>query len=463
MKNVGKISDAEIIVDGLTVIAAPNNTGKSTIGKAIFAAFDAFTDFHNNVRNDQIHSISRMLQQKYPTAQKCRFLQNVSLLSGDFPHLESVGKVLSSYIVQTYNKNTISEEDLILSLREYNPDFNDIQHPGKTYQYLDSNEEFVHALKLIASDLTRDSEESHKIRIEILSFLNIDINILSTQLVDRYFNHFFKGQFTSEFINSPNYSTLVLEDQKSHTIRKLSFKNGKCTEVNPLKDEHRRVFILDDPRIPESFGRTSNSDARYVNRLLDAVANQQNQVEDNPVSGLTEAVSNSEAVQQITDMLNSSFDGHIEFDDKGNPVLSTNASVKEPIQLTNASMGVKAYTTLRYLIENAIVHDGDILVLDEPEIHLHPEWQVAYAHALVLTAKLLGIRLIITTHSPFFLKALVAYSDTERIADATHYYTAKENPEGPVSFHEIDGEGIAKLYARMAAPLMKIDSDVRHA
>lgn len=464
IENVGKISNAEISVDGLTVIAAPNNTGKSTIGKAVFVAFDAFTDFQSNVRNDQAQLIERILRQEYPTAQECRFFKKDPSTSYFIRRIESVGMILGKHIVQVCDKRVVDEQELITLLQQCNIDLHDDQYTTGTYHYSENNKEkFFEALKATISNLTQDSEESHKIRMEILSYLNVDINILSTQFIDRYLKTFFKGQFTSEFINSPNHSSLVLQNHQGDIIRKLIFENGKCTEVYPIEDEHRRVFILDDPRIPESFGhRSFGSGERYAKRLLDAVLNQQDQVEDNPASGLTETVSNSKAIRQITDMLNSSFNGHIEFDAKGEPILSTKAPVRNPIKLTNASMGVKAYIALRYLIENAIIHDGDILVLDEPEIHLHPEWQVAYAHALVLTAKLLGIHLIITTHSPFFLKALVAYSNTEGIADSTHYYTAKENSEGPVSFHEINGEGIAKLYARMAAPLMKIDSDVRH-
>ena len=32
LKNVGKVSEADIKLDGITVIAGENNTGKSTVG-----------------------------------------------------------------------------------------------------------------------------------------------------------------------------------------------------------------------------------------------------------------------------------------------------------------------------------------------------------------------------------------------------------------------------------------------
>lgn len=37
IRNIGKIHKADILIDGVTVLAAPNNTGKSTVGKAMFA------------------------------------------------------------------------------------------------------------------------------------------------------------------------------------------------------------------------------------------------------------------------------------------------------------------------------------------------------------------------------------------------------------------------------------------
>ena len=36
IKNFAKIKEADIIVDGITVIAGENNTGKSTVGKILF-------------------------------------------------------------------------------------------------------------------------------------------------------------------------------------------------------------------------------------------------------------------------------------------------------------------------------------------------------------------------------------------------------------------------------------------
>ena len=55
---------------------------------------------------------------------------------------------------------------------------------------------------------------------------------------------------------------------------------------------------------------------------------------------------------------------------------------------------------LRYLI-----HDNDVLIIEEPEAHLHPAKQVEFTRQLASLVQN-GIRIIITTHSEWILEAL---------------------------------------------------------
>ncbi len=41
IENFAKIAKADINIDGITVIAGENNTGKSTIGKALYCVFNS--------------------------------------------------------------------------------------------------------------------------------------------------------------------------------------------------------------------------------------------------------------------------------------------------------------------------------------------------------------------------------------------------------------------------------------
>jgi len=49
IKNFGKIAEANIKLDGITVICGNNDTGKSTVGKALFSFFNALTDYKNKI------------------------------------------------------------------------------------------------------------------------------------------------------------------------------------------------------------------------------------------------------------------------------------------------------------------------------------------------------------------------------------------------------------------------------
>ena len=42
IEKIGKIHHSDIIIDGLTIIAGKNSTGKSTVSKSLFAIFNSF-------------------------------------------------------------------------------------------------------------------------------------------------------------------------------------------------------------------------------------------------------------------------------------------------------------------------------------------------------------------------------------------------------------------------------------
>lgn len=51
------------------------------------------------------------------------------------------------------------------------------------------------------------------------------------------------------------------------------------------------------------------------------------------------------------------------------------------------------------------VREGDVLIIEEPESHLHPAIQTEFAKVLARIVKA-GVRVIITTHSDWFLEQI---------------------------------------------------------
>ena len=52
-----------------------------------------------------------------------------------------------------------------------------------------------------------------------------------------------------------------------------------------------------------------------------------------------------------------------------------------------------------------IVHPGDVLIIEEPEAHLHPAMQAAFARELARLVHA-GVRIVMTTHSEWFLEQI---------------------------------------------------------
>ena len=60
IKNIGKIKEATVEINGITVIAGENNTRKSTIGKALYAVFKSFYNVEEHIRKEKIQSIENI-------------------------------------------------------------------------------------------------------------------------------------------------------------------------------------------------------------------------------------------------------------------------------------------------------------------------------------------------------------------------------------------------------------------
>ena len=54
INNIGKLKNAEVVIDGITVITGENDTGKSTVGKVLWSVFNSFFEIKKQIRTDKI-------------------------------------------------------------------------------------------------------------------------------------------------------------------------------------------------------------------------------------------------------------------------------------------------------------------------------------------------------------------------------------------------------------------------
>ena len=100
---------------------------------------------------------------------------------------------------------------------------------------------------------------------------------------------------------------------------------------------------------------------------------------------------------------------------------------KSELPLMNASSMVSELAPVVLYLRN-VVRVGDLLIIEEPESHLHPEMQAVLARELARIVRA-GIRIIVTTHSEWFL---------EQIGNMVHRSALPASEQGDVALNESD-------------------------
>lgn len=106
--------------------------------------------------------------------------------------------------------------------------------------------------------------------------------------------------------------------------------------------------------------------------------------------------------------------------------------------LTHVGVGVSQ--VLPILVLSFLSNKGDVIILEQPELHLHPKVQTRLADFFV-SMNALGKQCILETHSEYLinrLRLLVAKSDNTKIADETMiYFVEKDKENGFSKYREI--------------------------
>lgn len=95
--------------------------------------------------------------------------------------------------------------------------------------------------------------------------------------------------------------------------------------------------------------------------------------------------------------------------------------------------------------------------MDEPEIHLHPKWQVVLAELIVMLQKAMKLHILITSHSPYFVSAIDVFSKKHRVVESNRYYFSTRIGNS-VSVEDVT-EKIRVIYDSLAAPYQTIQDE----
>lgn len=409
IKNIAKIKNAKIELNGITVIAGENDTGKSTVSKVLYSVFNSFYDIDKHIQRERVHSISGILEPIY-----------------------------SNYVDGFYGEESIIVKKLLEFLPKEKLDINiikttieeDLLH-GENVDYID-DEEIAEATKRVKEVLDIPDKEILK---------NIISNYLNTEFNYQINNIYHDGSGEIELKIKNNLTSIVVSDDYVSNVENI------CK----LKTE---AIYVDDPFVIDGVG------SRFWWSLNRDFMSHRDHLKIKLRENITNATNIGEIIvnnklEKIYSKINLIFDGEVVNSKRSGLQFVKNGS-KKSLNIKNISTGLKTFVILKNLLEKGVLEYNGTIILDEPEIHLHPQWQLLLAEIIVLIQKEFNMHVLINTHSPYFLQAIEVYSSKYEIADKCKYYLALM--EDDVSVIDDVTDVPEKIYELLAKPFNDLEN-----
>ena len=416
LKNIAKIKQADIELNGITVIAGENNTGKSTVGKALYSVFNSLYQLEKQVRYEKKTSIANVIMQFYMTYyNRERFILS---------RIRSIAFTAAEAIML----NSGNETDIIKILKETGDKY--FEEPASEIRA----EDIEDILKRI-KDIIGVSEGS------------IFRTILLTHLT---------AEFGGQINNIYNAGTGMIELSIRNNVIHAEVEGDKIKKADNVYDLNTEAVYIDDPFVLDKMSapRIYTSLSLYSGHKNDLIKKLSG--EDTEVSIVDEIIT-GDKLENIYSKINSVCTGQVTFTKNHVPGYIKSGSDKI-LNIQNISAGVKTFVILKTLLENGTLKENGTVIMDEPEIHLHPQWQVLFAELIVLLQKEFNMNILLNTHSPYFMRAIEAYSAVYATADKCRYYLA--HTEDDMAVMEDVTEEPEKIYRLLATPMQYLENVV---
>lgn len=418
IQNINKIKEADIALNGLTVIVGENDMGKSTIGRAFFSI---------------IKAVSNM-----------RSLSNESSANKASKHIDSLYK-------HFYGKRSI--DGAMELLPRFKSEMERIcLDEAERNAFLEHLNAKIDEIDLSPRQKSLLKEDIENIRI-CYDQVDNPAAILKTELA-----YLVESEFMGQFCSSKSELTYIMLDTEEEGRLLFKAKNNQVTEVSfSERGFYEDITYVESPLYFHLLDSLKSSVAyremkrtlgfkpmvpAHVKDFVDKVLNFQNFHTQQSLFGPQSKDFHTEDI----------IHGMFAYDKSSRSIVYQKDGMK--IKPINVASGIKSFGALQLLLDGYCISNNRPLIWDEPENHLHPQWQVEFAKVIVQIVNS-GIPVMISTHSPYFLQAVRYYSAMYSIEKYVNYYMAECANEDMVTIKEVTND-LNQVFLTLAEPLNSI-------
>lgn len=429
LENIGKVRMADVSLNGLTVITGENDSGKSTVGKLLFSTVKSLSN--TDIQSD---SQRQLLLEKYVSSLYNRLPRKVSL-SGERKGVffttqprRAVWDLLSGDSHQI-------EELLWKWLDEINS-LEDLTPRTKTLMIQD--------VRNIRACLMGANNREAAVASEIQYFIESEfMNRICSEQSGDSFVELYMGDQEGPRLSYSIHSEVVRE-------KDVRLFEGEYLQDATYVESPLYAHILDV--LSRSGNYRETEDKRYFRSMVPIhIKDLANKLSAMRYRREVPSLS-SMPLSELVVRLGSIVEGHFAFDEASRDLyFFRGESHFSPI---NVASGIKSFGVIQMLLETNAINENKILIWDEPENHLHPQWQVEFASVLVELAKA-GIPIVISTHSPYFIQGVRYFSVRQDLEKFVNYYFADVKADG-LSVLEDVTDDLNRVFVKLAEPLNRI-------
>ncbi len=418
INNIAKIRSAKLVCQGLTAIIGDNDKGKSTVGKVLYSIFHTFASLKDGFFDARAGYVLDSL--KLRNTNLTRRLFRADWFSSDAP---------------------IADEDLEQRLQFH------LRH-GLSRQGFST---------VVSSRLHRESAQElmEDIKLQIKKARGISEMVLFRDAVQSDLNRYFNNQFI------PNYFDVKGESEISITIKGRKIVAKWNANEQPMVVEeflHNDAWFIGTPLIMDALGATPRMTSwtigDSINRELASRIRRAR-----PRSSIARRVADEE-LSTVYGMIDSYLSGDFSIGKDGELEVGI-SGMNKPLNVANLSMGIKMLALLRLMVDVNLLKRKDVLILDEPENHLHPELQVLFADVIVELQRVYDLTVLVTTHSPYFLQSLELSARKKRAEDGEGETLRVYQPKtvddlGRVEFDDVSND-TSSMYRKFARTMRELE------